>query len=295
VSKIQLFVVETSAEILRLAGKWVQQQDREVLVIADQKTAADSFVHQLSLEKGSLSGFHRLSLIGLAGILAAPELARNGVAPLSRLGREALAARAVNKILKKKGLEYFHLVAEYPGFPKALAKTAEDIRLNDVSSSFLADQSAAGKDLSRLLEEYELELQNQLLGDRLTIFKSALRFLNSGNHRFLNLPLLFLNPKLDNTTTEKFVNRIVGDCPTACFIVIRDESRCFQVISDLVGETRGLVQPGGDSDPWNALMMRRLFSSDLEAPSKSVGDHFQFFSASGDRQCYLWPYRDPGS
>ena len=52
----QLHITETSAALMEAAGKWALEQGKGVLVIADQKNAADSLVHNLSLRQGSLSG-----------------------------------------------------------------------------------------------------------------------------------------------------------------------------------------------------------------------------------------------
>ena len=45
----------------------------------------------------------------------------------------AVAARAVHLVLAERGLTYFTSVADRPGFPLAVARTLEELRMNRVA------------------------------------------------------------------------------------------------------------------------------------------------------------------
>src|SRR5215469_7960250 len=89
----------------------------EALLIAPSHSAGDGAVYRAFDPAGAGSlGIHRLTLVQLAADLARPEMARFGLAPLTTLGVEALAARVASTLLKKKKLAYFEPVAALPGF-----------------------------------------------------------------------------------------------------------------------------------------------------------------------------------
>src|SRR5262245_30700196 len=65
----------------------------EARVIAASREAADDLARRVTVSSGASFGIHRASLMQIAAVLAAPELARLRIAPASMLGTEALAAR----------------------------------------------------------------------------------------------------------------------------------------------------------------------------------------------------------
>src|ERR1019366_1396137 len=105
----------------------------------------------------------------LAATLARPALAERGLAPLSSLGLEALAARVVHEARQDRALKYFEPGAGLPGFAAALAKTLSDLRLAGTKPEDLGSRvnarGLAGGDLSVLLTRYERELSASSLAD----------------------------------------------------------------------------------------------------------------------------------
>src|SRR5205823_1966909 len=102
---------------------------------------------------------HRVTLIQAATELARSAMAERGLAPLSGLGREAVAARVTQIALARTELEYFHPVAALPGFARALARTLVELRLARVNPELLPP------DLARLLDLYQAELDERSLVD----------------------------------------------------------------------------------------------------------------------------------
>ena len=79
------------------------------------------------------AGVHRVTLVQAGAELARSAMAERGLAPLSGLGREAVAARVTQIALAQNKLVYFHPVAALPGFARALARTLVELRLARVT------------------------------------------------------------------------------------------------------------------------------------------------------------------
>jgi len=92
----------------------------EVLIVGSTRDAADDLARQITAARGATFGLHRTSLIALAAQLAAPEMARHGVAPATTLGTVAIAARASFEAERDRALAYFAPVARFPGFASAV-------------------------------------------------------------------------------------------------------------------------------------------------------------------------------
>ena len=89
--------------------------------------AASDLVRELAMSRDALFAVHRLTLNRLIGLLAADDLADRGLVPLSGLAAEAVAARAIYRLLSTPEgaarIEFFKPVASRPGFPGAIAQS----------------------------------------------------------------------------------------------------------------------------------------------------------------------------
>src|SRR5271169_3300545 len=83
----------------------------EILAIVPTHSAGEQLAHQ----NPGTAGLHRLTLLQLASDLARPAMAELGLAPLTPLGLEAVAARIVYQARTEHQLEYFQPVAALPG------------------------------------------------------------------------------------------------------------------------------------------------------------------------------------
>jgi len=135
------------------------------------------------------AGVHRVTLIQAASELARSSMAGRGLAPLSALGREAVAARIVQKAREQGELQYFHPVTAFPGFPRALARTIVELRLAGVA------QDQLPPDLAMLLGLYEAELDQRSLVDLPGLL--ALATANQ-SHPWVGLPLARLDAALES-------------------------------------------------------------------------------------------------
>ena len=153
------------ADLRRSAVEFVSRFSAEgpVLVLAPVRAAAD----EVALEAcgAALFGVRRLAFREFVLELSGAELNRRSLVPVGRFVREALAARVTAEALRRGELAYLKPVAEFPGFPRALTATFEELRLNAVDPGRLRDCGESGADLARLLEAYARELSGRRLAD----------------------------------------------------------------------------------------------------------------------------------
>ena len=149
----------------------------ELLLLGASRGAVDDLARTIAMEKGATFGLHRLSFTQLAARLAAAELAANGHAPSSALGYEAVAARAAFEAAKDEALDYFSPVSGTPGFPKALARTLQELRLAGVAAGPLAGLLRSGPDLADLLDRVETLMSEAGASDRASLFATATKAL----------------------------------------------------------------------------------------------------------------------
>src|ERR1019366_3864296 len=156
------------SELRARAAEFVAEWSKRgaVVVLGPVREAADEVA--LAACGDALVGVHRLAFRELVGELSAAELNRRGLVPVGRTVREALAARVTQAAVDAGGLRYFGPVAGFPGFPRALAYTFEELRLNAVPLDGLRECGESGVDLARLLGAYQDELAARGFADHAT-------------------------------------------------------------------------------------------------------------------------------
>jgi hypothetical protein len=116
-----------------------------VLILAPVRAAAEEVA--LDACSAALLNVRRLAFRDYVMELAAPELNRRQLVPVGRFVREALAARVTAEALTH--FTYLQPVARFPGFPRALTATFEELRLNAVDPERLRTCGESGPDLAR--------------------------------------------------------------------------------------------------------------------------------------------------
>jgi hypothetical protein len=171
---VHITLVESAAAAPRLARARAFVRERaahgDVLIVSASRGVADDLARSSAIEAGARMGVQRASLTQLAARLAAPSLAAGGIAPLTPLGSEAVAARAAFDARHAGGLTYFAPVAATPGFPRALVRTLQELRLASVGAGDLASLPLGGADLAALLEEFDRQCDAASATDRATLF-----------------------------------------------------------------------------------------------------------------------------
>ena len=207
------------------------------------------------------AGAHRVTLIQAAAELARPAMAERGLAPLSPLGREAVAARVAQAA--RAELTYFHPVAGLPGFARALARTIVELRLAGARMERLESAGPPGADLARLLHRYEAELAERSLVDLPGLLALATEAAKDGDHPWVGLPLARLDADLESEAHRTFFAALAGRSP--------------QVLEAVLGESEGATEDLNTLDH----LRRYLFA---QAPKRFAGNdgRFEFFSAPGE-------------
>ncbi|CAN5775158.1 hypothetical protein BH24ACI5_BH24ACI5_09410 [soil metagenome] len=282
-------IVESSATELRLAEARAFVADcvtsaSDIHVVGASRGAVDDLARSIASTTGATLGLHRFSLTQLAARLAAPALAADGFAPGTWLGSEAVAARAAFDAQRDGALTYFEPVARTPGFPRALARTLQELRLAEVRPAALAALPLGGPDLATLLERFEQQFATAAARDRATLFATATRVVSNAGAAGIDVtaPLLLLDVPLDSRVEFEFVRALMQASRGVLVTVPFGDIAALDRLKAL-GLEKEVLRPSGDSD-LTALRLRMFAGSRVEARTPK-GD-VRFVSAPGEgREC----------
>lgn len=165
-------------------------------------------MHELIAEGDSRFGLMRFTLNRLAALSAAPELARRGAAPTTSLSLSAVVTRAVDSVVKAGEAGRFTLVASRPGFPRALARTFDDLRAACVPFSRLGEVPSVAP-LAPYLQAIETELEESRLVDRAEVFNIAHRTLSDAWPWPKDLPVLLLDLPLWDICEQRLLAAVL--------------------------------------------------------------------------------------
>ena len=280
-------VIEAAATELRLdeARSFVRAriESGDVLIVGATRGAADDLARSIARECGATVGLHRFSLTQLAARLAAPSLSQEQRAPATYLGSEAVAARATFEAQRDAALAYFDPVASTPGFPRALARTLQEIRLAQIPSAALSALPLGGADLAALLERFEQEFASASATDRTALFTAAAGSLASGAHFVaIAAPLLLLDVPLDSRTEFEFVRALMKASPDVLATVPFGDLQALGRLESIGLEPEVLVQTG-ETD---LVALRRYLFASKRPPEREPRGDVRVFSAPGEgREC----------
>jgi len=197
-----------------------------------------------------------VTVVQAASELARSAMAARGLAPLTSLGREAIAARIAQKALAQRELSYFHPVAALPGFARALARTLVELRLAEVSPAQLMP------DLAILLDLYQAELAERSLVDLPGLLALATEAVATGKHPWIGLPLARLDSDLESRAHREFFKSLAA--------------RATEVLEVELGA-------GPSPDPSHTVEHLRQYLFAQKPRRFTTNDGcFEFFSAPGE-------------
>ena len=241
----------------------------EMITVSPTYLAGEGIAHKTR----GIAGLHRTTLIQFAAELARPEMAILGLSPLSALGVEAIAARVIHAERDRQPFAYFEAVAAMPGFAQALARTLGELRLARVAPASLAETGFPGQDLARLLTRYKSELEQRSLADLARIFELAG---NARSHRWLGLPLLFLDTPLDSHAHREFFRCIAEQAPVLLAAVTSGVAE----VEEILGVT---AEDLDQDEPESSLEHLRRYLFAVSPPRYAREDRaFDVFSAPGE-------------
>ena len=281
-------VVESASNELRLAEArtFIRSELRngDLLLVAASRGAADDLARSIAIESGATLGLHRFSLTQLAARMAAAILAADRRAPATTLGSEAVAARAAFESVQNHALTYFGPVAATPGFPRALARTLQELRLAHVSSVDLAALPLGGADLSVLLDQFEREFDSASATDRATLFASATSVVTDRRPTtsLLELPLVLLDVPLDSPAEFDFVRALIGAAPSTLLTVPFGDLQALDRLAS-IGLKPDVLEQKGETD---LVALRRYLFASRQPPERTPTGDVRLFSAPGEgREC----------
>ena len=251
--------------------------DAEVVIVGASRGAADDLARSLALERGVLFGVYRFSLTQLAARLAAPLMARARLSPATGLGVQAVATRALFDASGNRSLSYFTPVSNTPGFPRALARTLEELALAGVPAPELRKLPEGGSDLADLLERFDEEFESVSAVERAAFLRMAARAARDGSVPSGWSALLLLDVAVTNAAERELVEALISWAPDALATIPAGDFMSWQVFDGLA-EIEDLDPAGGaDLD----RLRRHLFAAEPPPPSPPSPD-LEWFSAPGE-------------
>ncbi len=296
----------SASQRLREAGRFIDATvdgATQVLVLAPRRGAADDLLRRVCRERGEgggLFGVHRTTPLQLASELATRAMAGESLAPVSSLGVEALAARAIAHCRPLGGIEggkhrheagelaYFEPVAQTPGLARALAATLRELRVHGVEGGELEHTGAPGADLARLLAAYEKELQSRRLADDALVLELARRELVGGvDHYLVGLPLLALDLSPTDAAERRFLAALAAHVPTALATAVAGDDDGLAALEEVFETTAETLEEPGASTALVRLR-RRIFAPEItDGNGDGASDEsVVFLTAAGEgREC----------
>ena len=283
-STLHVVVSSSAEERLSRAREFVRAvaPGTRVLIIGASRGAADDLARDVAALVPATFGIQRLSLTQLAARGAMLTLASRGVAPSSWLGAEAVAARAVFDARHAASLVYFDPVASTPGFPRALARTVQELRQARVEAAAVGGLPLAGRDLQDLLARVESCFAQAAAADRAEMVGVAARALRAAPPADV---VVLLDLPLDSAIDRELVDAVVAGAQSTLATVPRGEPS-QHALQHLKAHVRVVEDIAGSGSDDLALLRRYLFNTEEEPPARSLDGSLTFFSAPGEgREC----------
>jgi CRISPR/Cas system-associated exonuclease Cas4 (RecB family) len=223
---VMAFVSTSAAARLSRVRQFLVERGRaaDVVLVGPSKDALADLARAAAKEQGAIFGWQRVTFARLAGILAAPSLAEKSLVPIGALGVEALCARLVHRAKQSGDLERLAPIADFPGLPKALARTLEEVRLARIDPTRLRS-TIEGADVARLMPSFVALLEEAKLADRAAVLAAALeRAKDPAPHALLDRPTALLDVKVDSALEAELLAAVVARAKDALVTVIAGDA-----------------------------------------------------------------------
>ena len=281
--QFRLVVSPSNAERLSAARDLIAActPGTRVLIVGASRGAADDLARQVAATRPATFGIQRLSLTQLAARSALLALAADGTTPSTRLGAEAVATRAAFDATHGSTLAYFGPVAGTPGFPRALARTLQELRLAGVAASALGPLALAGPDLAALLERFEGSFAEAASVDRAALFRAAAKAV--ATQESAADVVVLLDIPMEHAAEREFVTAVIESASTVLATALAGDRDAVAHFQALGGALEATVETNRDD---LACLRQFLFTTDTEPPARELDGSLQLFSAPGEgREC----------
>jgi ATP-dependent helicase/nuclease subunit B len=275
---LRVYVSASSAERLSRARDVLRasKPGTRILIVGASRGAADDLAREVAATVPATFGLQRLSHTQLAARSAIRALAEQGKTSSTWLGAEAVATRVAFDARRDEALTYFGPVADTPGFPRALARTVQELRLASVSGRSLAGLPLAGPDLADLLERVEACFDEASTADRAELFRVAARLVSEAPVADV---VLLLDLALEHPAERALVRAVALGTKTTLATVPHGDHDSVTYLEEM-----GAVVERSDSDGDGDLACLRRFLFNPEAPpvERELDGSLNFFSAPGE-------------
>ena len=276
-------LIEAASAAVRLdaAASFLSQIPfgQPLTIIGASRGAADDLARLAAAERPATVGWLRLSLTQFAARTALLSLAETARAPSTWLGAEAVATRAAFEASRDGALHYFAPVATLPGFPRALTRTLQELRLAGIAPARLSGPALAHADLGELLERFDEAFAGAAAVDRAALLRAAAQIVA---RRPFPGAVVFLDVPLDHAAERELAGAIVAAADEVLATVPRGD-RAAGAFVDLGGRAEAADEPGGND---LAALRVFLFDDDATPPLRRLDGSLEFFSAPGEgREC----------
>ena len=277
-------IIEAASAAARLeaAASFLGQfpADQPITIVGATRGAADDLGRRVALEHGGTFGLARYSLTQLAARTAIVALAAEGRTSSTGLGAEAVAARAVFEAMRDGSLHYFNPVARMPGFPRALARTLEELRLSGIDAAAVADPVPSRADLAHLLTRFEESFAAVTAADRADLLHTATRLMRG---RPVHGVVVLLDVGVNDPAEAALVAAILAGAAAALVTVPDGDRETMRRLIEMGGAREAPVDEG----PGDLASLRRfLFNAEAQPPERALDGSLEFFSAPGEgREC----------
>jgi hypothetical protein len=250
-----------------------------LVIVGASRAAADELAFAAAVQRGGLFGVIRVGFAELATKLAVPTLAQARKNPMSALGSEALVTRATFEAERAGALDYFRPVARMPGFPRAAARTLQELQLARVTPEQLRKVGTVGDDLATLLERVSHDAQIAGSVPRAGVFQTASAALRSRSPGWQTAGVILLDVAIASPAEEEFVAALTQAAASVFAVVPAGDPQTERALQRL-GVTASARAPLATRTALQRLQ-RHLFSPDAP-PQSAVDDSVQIFSAPGE-------------
>ncbi len=247
-----------------------------VLVVGATRGAADDLARSIAATAPATFGLQRLSLTQLAAKTAILTLASDGLTSTTWLGTEAVAARVAFDATRDGSLSYFSAVSRTPGFPRALARTLQELRLAGVRARQLTPLPLAGPDLADLLERIDASFAAASSADRAELFRAAARTLKKTPAAEV---IVLLDLSFEHAAERELVAALVGSATSTLATIPHGDVEGVTYLQGIGGvvETRDTANAGD-----LACLRRYLFTPDALPAERALDGSLTVFSAPGE-------------
>jgi len=247
-----------------------------VLIVGATRGAADDLARSIAAGAAATFGIQRLSLTQLAAKTAILTLASDGLTSTTWLGTEAVAARVAFDATRDGSLSYFSAVSRTPGFPRALARTLQELRLAGVRTRQLTPLPLAGPDLADLLERIDTSFAAASTADRAELFRAAARTLARNPAAEV---VVLLDLPYEHAAERELVAALADSATSTLATIPHGDVEGVAYLEGIGGVVERRDSAGADD---LACLRRHLFTPDALPAERALDNSLTVFSAPGE-------------